>query len=167
MLDGQSATTGDGTRLLELVQGGDRRVDDIDRVRRAERLAQHVVDAGAVEHRTHRAAGHDAGSRRGGTQQDDAWLALYAVPGYPDHPSGYNCFTAGTFYAARLFFGTDKVSFSLTSPGTAPLTNLRRDYRRFTDVIDDTIDGRILTGFHFRFADVQGAWIGKKVAQYL
>jgi hypothetical protein len=27
--------------------------------------------------------------------------------------------------------------------------------------------GRILTGFHFRTADVAGAWIGKKAAQWL
>jgi len=38
----------------------------------------------------------------------------------------------------------------------------RRDY-----VIDETIDGRILNGFHFRTADVHGAWIGKKTAQWI
>ena len=27
------------------------------------------------------------------------------------------------------------------------------------------IEGRILNGYHFRSADVQGAWLGKKVAQ--
>ena len=100
------------------------------------------------------------------TMPNGAWEALYTVPGYPDHPSGYNCFTAGMMHAARLFFGTDKVSFTLTSPGTAPLTNIARQYTRFTGVVDDTIDGRILTGFHFRSSDVQGAWIGKKVAQW-
>ncbi len=69
-------------------------------------------------------------------------------------------------HSARLFFGTDHVSFSLTSPGTAPLAGSTRQYTRFTDVIKDTIYGRILTGFHFRTADVDGAWIGKKVAQW-
>ena len=38
---------------------------------------------------------------------------------------------------------------------------------RITGVIRDTIEGRILNGYHFRSADVQGAWLGKKVAQYL
>ena len=42
-----------------------------------------------------------------------------------------------------------------------------RNYTRFTGVIRDTIEGRILNGYHFRSADVQGAWLGKKVAQYL
>jgi len=40
-------------------------------------------------------------------------------------------------------------------------------YARFTDVIRDTINGRILNGYHFRTPDVQGEWIGKKVARWI
>jgi hypothetical protein len=101
------------------------------------------------------------------TSPDANWLSLYPNPGYPEHPSGYNCYTGGLWHSARLFFGTDKVSFSLTSPSTAPIPGSTRTYKRFTGVIRDTIEGRILTGFHFRTADVQGAWIGKKAAQWL
>jgi hypothetical protein len=110
------------------------------------------------------------------TEPDPNWTSLFAVPGYPDEPSGYNCYTGGFWQSARYFFGTDKFAFSLTSPGVpanpaagnpigvGPAT---RTYDRFTDVIDDTINGRILNGFHFRTADVHGAWIGKKVAQWI
>ena len=42
------------------------------------------------------------------TSPDGGWLSLFASPGYPDKPSGYNCYTAGLWYSARLFFGTDK-----------------------------------------------------------
>ena len=101
------------------------------------------------------------------TSPDAAWLSLYPTPGYPDHPSGYNCYTGAVWHSARLFFGTDQMSFQLTSPGTAPLPGSTRSYTRFTDVVRDTIDGRILTGFHFRTPDVQGAWIGKKAAQWV
>ena len=100
------------------------------------------------------------------TEADEAWLALYPTPPYPDEPSGYNCYTGAMMHSARLFYHTDKVHFELTSPGTAPLPGSTRTYVRFTDVIDDTIYGRILTGFHFRSADVHGAWLGKKVAQW-
>ncbi|HET9345120.1 MAG TPA: vanadium-dependent haloperoxidase [Candidatus Limnocylindrales bacterium] len=101
------------------------------------------------------------------TVADPNWFSLFPTPGYPDEPSGYNCTTAATWHAAKAFFGTDRVSFSLTSPGTgAPGAAQTRHYIRFTDVVDDTIDGRIYTGFHFRFADVHGAWIGKKSAQW-
>jgi hypothetical protein len=98
------------------------------------------------------------------TVADPNWLSLFPTPGYPEEPSGYNCFAAGTWHAAKAFFGTDRIAFDLTSPGTG--TPITRHYTRFTDVVDDTIDGRIYTGFHFRTGDVHGAWIGKKAAQW-
>ena len=110
------------------------------------------------------------------TEPDSEWLSLFATPGYPDEPSGYNCYTGGFWQSVRYFFGTDRMAFSLTSPGVAAnaaignpigVPGSTRQYARFTDVIDDTIDGRILNGFHFRTADVHGAWIGKKTAQWI
>ena len=110
------------------------------------------------------------------TSPDANWTSLFAAPGYPDEPSGYNCYTGGFWQSARDFFGTDKFEFSLTSPGVPAnpaagnpigVPGSTRSYARFTDVVDDTINGRILNGFHFRTADVHGAWIGKKVAQWI
>ncbi len=120
---------------------------------------------------------HEAGNDGNPLTSPDAnWTSLFATPGYPDQPSGYNCYTAGLWYSARLYFGTDKMAFSLTSPGVAAnpaagnpvgVPGSTRSYTRFTGVIDDTINGRILNGYHFRTADVDGAWIGKKAAQWL
>ena len=102
------------------------------------------------------------------TEADPDWLALFPNPGYPDHPSGFNCFAGATWNSARYFFGTDQMEFEIFSPGTAPLPQpVTREYTRFTDVVRDGIDGRILIGYHFRSADVQGAWIGKKAAQWI
>jgi hypothetical protein len=110
------------------------------------------------------------------TSPDANWLSLFATPGYPDIASGYNCYTAGFWYSARLYFGTDKYAFQLTSPGVPSnpavgnpvgVPGSTRSFTRFTGVINDTINGRILNGYHFRSADVQGAWIGKKAAQWL
>ena len=94
------------------------------------------------------------------TEPDAGWLSLFPTPGYPDSPSGYNCIAAAMMHSAIEFFGTDFVSFDLVGPTT-------RHYDRFTDYVRDAIDGRILTGFHFRHADVQAAWIGKKAAQWV
>jgi hypothetical protein len=99
------------------------------------------------------------------TGADPDWTSLVAAPGYPDNPSGYNCIAASTMYAARLFFRTDRVSFTLNNPASVPPTV--REYHRFTDVIRDAIDGRVLIGLHFRSADTQAAWLGKKVAQWV
>jgi hypothetical protein len=112
------------------------------------------------------------------TEPDANWTSLFATPGYPDEPSGYNCYTGGFWQSARYFFGTDTFAFSLTSPGVPANADVppgnpvgvlggTRTYSRFTDVVRDTIEGRILNGFHFRTADVHGAWIGKKAAQWV
>lgn len=105
------------------------------------------------------------------TTPDADWLSLIPAPGYPDLPSGFNCLSAGIWTAARLYFGTDRMTFQLASPGVptnvVPLPGSTRHYTRFTDVIRDSIEGRILNGLHFRHADVQGAWIGKKAAQWV
>ena len=107
---------------------------------------------------------------------DPDWLSLFATPGYPDEPSGYNCYTGGFWQSVRYFFGTDKMAFSLTSPGVPAnaaagnpigVPGSTRSFNRFSDVVDDTIEGRILNGYHFRTADVHGAWIGKKAAQWI
>ena len=96
------------------------------------------------------------------TTADPSWTPLLANPPYPDHPSGYNCFTGAVFHTAKAFFGTDRVKFSVRNGA-----GVERKYDRFTRVVKDTIDGRIYLGIHFRTPDVQGAWIGKKVAQWV
>lgn len=98
------------------------------------------------------------------TVADPNWESLVATPGYPDPPSGYNCLMSGSMNAAREYFGTNRMKFSLTSVGAAPVT---RHYKRFSAAIDDAIDGRVYIGLHFRRADVQGAWLGKKVADWV
>jgi hypothetical protein len=97
------------------------------------------------------------------TEPQADWLPLFATPPYPDHPSGFNCLTASMMHAARGFFGTDQVAIQVTSPGS----NTTRTYERFTAVIADAIEGRILTGFHFRTPDVQGAELGRNVAAWV
>src|SRR4051812_40552419 len=58
-------------------------MDDVDRVVRAERLAQHVVDAGALQHGAYRPAGDHAGSWARRAQQYDA-RSLLALDGVRD-----------------------------------------------------------------------------------
>jgi hypothetical protein len=92
-------------------------------------------------------------------------MSLINAPPYPDHPSGYNCVAAAYMYTARSFFGTDKMDFTVVKTLSTP--DVTRSYERFTDLVDDTIDARVYEGIHFRTADEQGAWIGKRVARWL
>jgi hypothetical protein len=107
--------------------------------------------------------GDNDGNRK--TVGDPDWMPLVGNPPYSDHPSGYNCVSAAYMHAAKAFFGTNKMEFSVVKIAGAP--EVKRDYTRFTDVVEDTIDARVYQGLHFREADVQGAGIGKNVARWV
>jgi hypothetical protein len=125
------------------------------------------------------AAIHGAdGDGNSGTSADPSWQPLFVptldptiagagppliTPPFPDHPSGHLCYTTSSFDALRAFFGTDELSFYVTSsrfPGE------QRYYNRLSDVISELIEARIWAGIHFRTADEQGMNLGRNVARW-
>jgi hypothetical protein len=69
----------------------------------------------------------------------------------------------GIHASAADFFGTDRYTFTAHSNASGA----DRTYTRFSRVLRDTVDARIYQGLHFRSADEQGAWLGKKVANWV
>ena len=108
--------------------------------------------------------GDNDGNRR--TIGDTAWTPLEPTPPYSDHTSGYNCMAGSLMNAGKAFFGADQMEFSLVR--IAPnVPNVTRQYHRLTDVLEDTINARVWQGIHFRSADVQGARLGRHVAEWV
>jgi hypothetical protein len=105
------------------------------------------------------------------TEADGAWTSLLAVPPYGDEPSGANCVFSGVMNSAKAFFGSDAAEFDIVSAGVGLVdgvpTGSTRHYSRFTAVVDDVIEARILGGLHFRRADVNGALLGERVADFV
>ena len=109
------------------------------------------------------------------TEADPTWWPLFhpttpvcnppllVTPSFPDHPPGHACATGAFMHTLQNFFGTDKIRFSAFSNKSCTT----RSFERFSDVLKELIDARVWAGIHFRTADVQGAVLGKKVAQYL
>jgi hypothetical protein len=109
------------------------------------------------------------------TEADPMWLPLFhpstpvstlpplVTPPFPDHPSGHACGAAAFVHTLQNFFDTDKIAISAysTKSGTT------RSFERFSDILKEVIDARVLGGIHFRTADTQGAVLGHKVAHYL
>jgi hypothetical protein len=93
--------------------------------------------------------------------------AKLVTPGFPDHPSGHGCGSGAIVRVLQDFFGTDKVTFTVTSNKCLPAPCPARTFDRFSDALKEIIDARVWSGIHFRAADVQGAVLGKKVAHYL
>jgi PAP2 superfamily len=112
------------------------------------------------------------------TSADPSWQPLFVptldpaiggvgppliTPPFPDHPSGHLCYTTSSFDALRAFFGSDEMTFFVTSsrfPGE------QRYFSRLSDVIRELIEARIWAGIHFRTADEQGMNLGRHVARW-
>ena len=101
------------------------------------------------------------------TSPDGGWLSLFATPGYSDESVRATTATRpASGRAPGRSSGPTRCRSRSRVPGSRPIRRARppinpigvagstRNYTRFTDVIRDTIEGRILTGFHFRTADV-------------
>jgi len=100
------------------------------------------------------------------TAGDVTWLPLLPViPNYPDHSSGANGVTGAFTSMLRLFFGTDRVAFSVKN--TNPMvTDQERDFTRFSQAADEVVEARIILGIHFRFADEDVREQGSRVAHW-
>jgi hypothetical protein len=102
------------------------------------------------------------------TISDPNWLPLVNIPNYPDYTSGANNVTGAITRMLALFFGTDKMTFTvatnyaLANPQMPTIT-----YQRFSDAAHDVVNARIWEGIHFRFADVQARKQGRHVAQWV
>jgi hypothetical protein len=100
------------------------------------------------------------------TDGDANWQPLINTPNYPDYTSGANNVSGAATLALALFFGTDEMTFSVTTTNPAALQQVRT-YNRFSDAAADVVEARIYEGIHFRFADVQARKQGRHVAQWV
>ena len=106
--------------------------------------------------------GDDDGNPR--TAGDETWTPLATTPPYPDYSSGANNVTAATTRALSLFFGTNEMTFDITTTNTGPTLEDTRTYHTFSAVRHDVVEARILEGIHFRFADAAGRRQGERIA---
>jgi hypothetical protein len=100
------------------------------------------------------------------TVGDATWSPLIATPPYPDYTSGANNLTAAATRSLALFFGTDEMSFSVTTTNPGPTVQDTRDYTSFSAVQQEVVNARIYEGIHFRFADEAARKQGRQVAQW-
>jgi hypothetical protein len=98
------------------------------------------------------------------TVGDVNWQPLINTPNYPDHSSGANAFISSAMKMLSLIFGTDHVTFTVTSENPNANPNFRT-YSRFTDAALEVVEARILQGIHVRSADENGRHLGIIIAR--
>jgi hypothetical protein len=109
-------------------------------------------------------AGDSDGNPRTAGEED--WTPLIPNPPYPDYTSGANNITAAATRALSLFFGTDEMTFDVTTTNTGPTLVDTRTYHSLSEVRADVVNARIYEGIHFRFADAAARKQGEMIAQW-
>lgn len=96
------------------------------------------------------------------TIADPTWTPFIATPPHPEYPSGHTSNSGAMAATLGLLFGDD--------PGvqiTVTITGITRQWETFSEGVEEVIDARIYSGFHFRTADRVGARLGRQVARFV
>ena len=131
--------------------------------------------------------GDDDGNRR--TDGDSEWTALGApdggadiigfTPPFPTYISGHATFGGALFGSLREFYGTDDISFELTSgeleilmenPSLEAaygldLDDAVRSFDSLSEAMAENGRSRVYLGIHFDFDDLVGQEVGQEIAE--
>ena len=104
------------------------------------------------------------------TAPDPTWESFLNTPPLPDYPSTHSVAGGGASTVLALFFGSDRVSFTMTSG--LPFAGITRSFTSFSQAAQENADSRVYAGIHFRTACRDGIKLGKQIgrrafAQYL
>ena len=102
--------------------------------------------------------------RTGSVDPDPSWTPLIATPRHPEYPSGHAGYAGaaeGVLTALTGPWAPQPVAVtSTTAPGSV------HTYTRWSQITQETIDGRVWEGVHYRFSDETAAKVGKQVAAW-
>jgi hypothetical protein len=96
------------------------------------------------------------------TERAADWLPLAITPNFPEYPSGHTCVTAAVAHTIEEF-----LPHEVPIPARNVVNGEERFFRKASDVVEEVVEARMLLGVHYRFADEDGADIGRKVARQI
>ncbi|HSS43385.1 MAG TPA: vanadium-dependent haloperoxidase [Solirubrobacterales bacterium] len=102
--------------------------------------------------------------RTGSVDPDPTWTPLLATPRHPEYPSGHAGYAGAAEGVLSALTGPwapqPVAATSTTAPGSV------HTYTRWSQITQETIDGRVWEGVHYRFSDETAAKVGKQVAAW-
>jgi hypothetical protein len=99
-----------------------------------------------------------------GERADASWISYLGTPPVPDYPSTHTVLGAAAATAMARFFGTDFVSFSMTSG--QPYPGITRKFWSFSEAARENGASRILAGIHFSNAVRAGYEQGEQIGAW-
>ena len=95
---------------------------------------------------------------------DKQWLPDLGTPPVPDYPSTHTVLGASAAAVLQRFFGTDFVSFSMTSG--APYPGITRKFWSFSEAARENGASRVFAGIHFATAVQAGYEQGERIGAW-
>jgi hypothetical protein len=111
--------------------------------------------------------GYDDGNPA--TVEQTGWLPLLTTPNHPEYPSNHASVTSAMAEVFSTFLGTNQIDLDVHGFDPAGLPGNLDAVRHFDmpkDLRGEIIDARLWAGLHYRFSDVAGVVLGRKVAKY-
>ena len=88
---------------------------------------------------------------------------------HPEYPSAHSFLTGAIIDAMARFFGTAKVTWTLTANKAAipQLVKTERTYTNLLSIMRELENARVWAGLHWRHSMWHGADIGRQVARHV
>ena len=100
------------------------------------------------------------------TEGDPNWQPLINTPNFPEYPSGHASISGAVSHVLALFFGTDVLSFQMTTTNPNAVQKTR-SFTRFSEAEDEVINARVYDGIHYRTSDRAARTQGLRVANWV
>lgn len=99
----------------------------------------------------------------GGLHPDGSTIPDFTPP-FPTYISGHATFGGALFGSLESFYGTDDISFSLTSDETPGAV---RDFDSFSEAMIENGRSRVYLGIHWNFDDMVARDVGSDISGYI
>lgn len=99
-------------------------------------------------------------------EADPEWQPLINTPNFPEYTSGHASTSGAVSHMLRLFFGTDELTFQMTTTNAHALQKTRT-FTRFSQAENEVINARVYVGIHYRNSDRVARTQGLRVANWV
>ena len=96
------------------------------------------------------------------TDADPSWSPFIVTPPFPEYVSGHSTFSGAASKVLAMFYGTDRVAFTVGSDG-AP--GVMRAFTSFAAAANEAALSRLYGGIHFRSANEDGLAAGTAIGE--
>ena len=94
-----------------------------------------------------------------------SWLPLFPTPPFPEYPSGHSAACGSAQIILESAFGRS-TPFAATGTTWFP-AGYSRNFSSFDDASRECVEGRMLSGHHFRFSDEDALYLGQHISRYV